>query len=1280
MRKNIDCFLACRNFDELKTATTQLTTSRTVGKINLLVGGDTKDGCTDAPDGTVIMSVDGVATSKTIREIAERTDADYVMLLTRAVGLNLGLGAAERLARVAADADAAMVYSDYAVTKDGTTTAAPVIDYQTGSLRDDFDFGPLILVKTQLLKLYVAETQDKDYKHAALYDLRLFLSRKGSIFRINECLYTAIEPTPESTGGGEAQFKYVDPANREVQKEMERAVTDHLRAIDALVDTTDYRCPDFGEQDFPVEASVIIPVKNREKTIVDAVKSALSQKTKFDFNVIVVDNHSTDNTTELLRQLAEEANKQPSTLAALASKAPLMPSVRKPQLIHIVPEREDLGIGGCWNLAVGDKRCGRFAVQLDSDDLYSGNSTLQTIVEAFYAQKAAMIVGSYRICDFELNTLPPGLIDHREWTDENGPNNALRINGLGAPRAFFTPLLRQIQLPNTSYGEDYAMGLIFSRRHRIGRIYDELYLCRRWGGNSDSSLSREKQNANNLYKDRLRSLEVMARQRMKKGHDDVMADSTLLRFFNRQLEAWETARVNYRKLHSVEIKELAGNGITLMAQHNPERMRSTGTSIDAKAVADRPCFLCEKNRPQEQMKKVVDENFELLVNPYPILPKHFTIALRRHEKQQIRKNYGVIYSLLTEYPELTVFYNGPKSGASAPDHAHLQAGMGLATPLQQSWMRLCRSLRTLYKMNDEEGISVIDDYPCAAFLIQSRTRESGQQLFYRLYDALPKHQGETEPMMNIVSWKNENEWISVVLPRRKHRPDCYTMEGDGQYLVSPGAIDMAGILILPREEDFIRMTPETAYDILKEVALTDEEMKLVAERLTMRPEEHSDADGKLKEPEVTVGIMTREKICFTLNGTYTAKGESIEGEQNVEFAQGGILWNGNIYRELEFVPQKKDGSFSLHDVTIGVNFHWERNETQTFDGTLRLVVEADKITAINQLPVERYLASVISSEMKDTASPEFLRAHAVISRSWLLAQMEKRKQAGEGGNGFFSTIKKDNEIVRWYDREEHTIFDVCADDHCQRYQGITKSTKKSVIDAIKATRGQILMYDEEICDARFSKCCGGATEEFRYCWENVDKPYLVALKDGRGKLPDLTKEEEVDKWIRTSPDAFCNTKDENVLSQVLQDYDRETQDFYRWKVEYTQDELSALIAEKTKEEFGSIVDLIALERGKSGRICRLKIVGTLKTLIIGKELEIRRTLSSTHLYSSAFIVDKTYKGLPGIPSSFTILGAGWGHGVGLCQIGAAMMGEQGYDYDKILLHYYRGAEIKKIYE
>ena len=468
----------------------------------------------------------------------------------------------------------------------------------------------------------------------------------------------------------------------------------------------------------------------------------------------------------------------------------------------------------------------------------------------------------------------------------------------------------------------------------------------------------------------------------------------------------------------------------------------------------------------------------------------------------------------------------------------------------------------------------------------------------------------------------------------------------------------------------------------------------------------------MKEPKVHVGILFEPQIEFILLNPYRINGMEISGKQVVTYNEGRILWNGRLYDELLFEPvNEATDAFELLDVTIGINFHWERKEDQRFLGSLKIIVENKKLTGINVIHVEDYLTSVISSEMSATASLELLEAHAVISRSWLLAQIHKNKEITETQAEYSAFTQTDDELIRWYDREDHTRFDVCADDHCQRYQGITRASTEIVKQAIAATRGQVLTSDGKICDARFSKCCGGAFEEFQYCWEDVKYPYLTKQRDwsksatsyklratstmqndstalvagssslvADSPLPNLTQEAKAEHWIRTSPEAFCNTTDKKVLSQVLNNYDQETTDFYRWKVVYTQEELSALILKRSGIDYGQIIDLVPIARGTSGRLWKLKIVGTKKTLTIGKELEIRRTLSTSHLYSSAFVVDKEGVSPEGIPARFILTGAGWGHGVGLCQIGAAVMGEQGYKYDAILLHYYIGASIEKLYE
>ena len=1225
MRAKIDCFLVCVEREVAERNAEQIHFDKVVNNITILEDSQ-------------------ISSSETLREIARKAEARYTMLVTKPTPLLMGQYAVERMLRAAHDTGAVMVYSDYYEEKAGKTERHPVIDYQRGSLRDDFEFGSVILVRTDLLKEFAntsliaspsPSTPSTDYKYAALYALRLFLSTCGEIFHLNEFLYT--EQEKDLRKSGEKQFDYVNPRNRDVQIEMEHAVTAHLNSISATIDSADYSEPDFQEQMFDIEASVVIPVYNREKTICDAVESALSQETSFPFNVIVVDNHSTDNTTELLKKYSGN-----------------------PKFIHIIPERTDLGIGGCWNVAIDSVNCGRFAVQLDSDDLYSSPSTLQQIVDAFYKQKAAMIIGSYRMCDFDLNTLPPGLIDHKEWTEENGMNNALRINGLGAPRAFFTPILRQIRFPNTSYGEDYALGLAFSRRYRIGRLYQELYLCRRWGGNSDAALTIDRINANNLYKDRLRTMELSARIRIneKSKENTERSDSSLQRFFNRQLELWYDARMRYAGLKTVETREVVDEetGTVLKLQFNPARIVSTGAKMDSATLSSRPCFLCKENRPKEQIIKPLNDNTEdngldLLVNPFPILQTHFTLPSHNHQPQLIKNCYPAIFRTLDTYPELTVFYNGPKCGASCPDHLHLQAGMPNILPMQMQWARLSRSLKTVLSLNDHEEIATIQDYVTPAIVIKSRSEKNFRKLFNLVFNSMPLvEKGDTEPMMNILAWRIEEDTITVIFPRKLHRPKCY----DSQYMISPGALDMAGLVITPRKEDFNRIMAQEVAGILREVSLSKDETDAIISKITASQKECEQEFLMEKVPTVTVGIISGEEIRFSLNSPYEAKGETQIGEQTVRYSDGCILWNGNQYRNLTFSPSGKgengqEASFTIHDVTIGINFHWQRQEEQTFTGMLRFIVHEDKICAINELSVEEYLTSVISSEMSDSSSLELLKAHAVISRSWLLAQIKHRHEESESGSGFFSFIKKDNELIRWYDREDHTIFDVCADDHCQRYQGITKQTKQQAREAVRQTKGEILMSGKEICDARFSKCCGGVTEEYRYCWENINKPYLVSIQD-----------------------PYCNTTDESVLRQVLNNYDQETHDFYRWTVTVSKEKVRRLLMEKLHVDLGSIVTMEALERGKSGRISRLKIIGTESSFTIGKELEIRRILSDSHLYSSAFDIEVT-------DTAFVLHGKGWGHGVGLCQIGAAVMGEKGFKYDEILLFYYKNAEIKKIY-
>ena len=1238
MANRVDCFIPWQSDEQVKGTLDELLADENVKEVNFL-------------------REEGIGSTKTIRFIAETATAPYTLLYCKYDALQLGYHALTRLLTIAEDSQALMLFSDhYTLTPNGERRSMPLISCQLGSVRDDFQMGSVLLFRTEVLKEYVAQENLHNYQFAALYDLRLFISRKQLPLHIDEFLYTEVER--DTRLSGQKQFDYVDPRNRSRQIEMERACTRHLRALNAYLHGDEYDEINLSEGEFAVEASVVIPVRNRERTIRDAIRSVLEQETTFPFNLIVVDNGSADGTTEAIDEFSADE-----------------------RVIHIIPDRNDLGIGGCWNMAVHHPQVGRFVVQLDSDDLYSSPQTLQRMVDAFYAEGAAMVIGSYRMCDFQLNTLPPGLIDHREWTLLNGRNNALRINGLGAPRAFFTPVLRELQIPNTSYGEDYALGLMISRRYRIGRIYDELYLCRRWEGNSDAALSQDKINKNNTYKDHLRTLEIKARQQLNLLWQHKVTEEELEAFFQKELQEWPEAAERYKALEEgVQTKELPLGEMMMAAQFNPARIVSTGAAIDKKTISERPCFLCDNNRPKKQHKLMTEKHYQILVNPYPILPQHFTIPMRRHTPQSIYSSFGTLRKMAWDMPKHIVFYNGPLCGASCPDHMHLQAGSRGIVPLERDWTMYEKGLRKLYPLTGEQmasmeeagnvgnrpGLYLLEGYACPVFVIRSLPTESDSLLCQRVYKALPVIGDETEPRLNIVCWREKgtasrpDEIVTLIFPRSKHRPDCYYAEGKEQLLISPGALDMCGLFITPREQDFEALTAEKAASILKEVTLSEEELKPIITQLTDKAEGAA-TDGEEKKDDmpainqvVSVGIMKDTAIRFCMNSPYQAKGTEVTGEQIAEYTEGGIRWKDNVYQELTFRPQEDAASFTLHGVTIGQKFHWERQESQTFSGILKLVVDEDKIVAINILPVEDYLTSVISSEMKSSCSLEFLKAAAVISRSWLYAQMQRRQERAGQPAPFFTFVKGEGESIRWYDREDHTIFDVCADDHCQRYQGITRANNPKVEEAVNATRGQVLMYDGKICDTRFGKCCGGQTNEYQYCWENIEVPYLRSVKD-----------------------PYCNTSDKKILRQVLNDYDLETRDFYEWTEELSQEEVHDRICKHLKMELGPIMGMEIVEKGPGGHISKLRIVGKDKSFIVGKELEIRRMLSTSTLKSSAFTVEtKNVRG--GVPQRFILHGYGWGHGVGLCQIGAAVMGEQGYSYKKILKHYYTDVQIKRL--
>lgn len=739
------------------------------------------------------------------RKMAQLATADYVVLLSKeniAVDFDKLCLLFDKIPN-----EASMAYSHYRKVVNGVVTDAPTIDYQSGSLRNDFDFGSLRVFKVSALKQYLEMPLD-EYKYAGLYQLRLALSRVGEIFHFEEFVYT--EQELDNRKSGEKQFDYVNPAQRDVQIEMEKVCTHHLRAVGAWLPPCKYDDIDLSCGDFPVEASVVIPVLNREMTIADAVSSVLNQKTSFSFNVIVVDNHSTDRTGEIIDSFNDE------------------------RVIHLVPERNDLGIGGCWSLAVKNECCGRFAVQLDSDDIYSGTDTLQRIVDEFYKQRCAMLVGTYRICDFDLNTLPPGVIDHREWTEDNGRNNALRINGLGAPRAFYTPVIREVDFPNVSYGEDYAVGLKISRRYRIGRVYDVLYLCRRWGGNSDAALSHDKVNAHNFYKDSLRTAEFEARKDFMKGKT-IPSLVELSRFFTEQLSLWPMAAKNYEQLEKVEVRTLE-NGIKL--QYNPARMVSTAANMCEKAIAERKCFLCKPNRPTEQIAEKAMDVFEVLVNPFPILPYHFTLPVKKHTPQLVKDIYVDMLHVAREWDNMAVFYNGAKCGASAPDHAHLQAVRQNEIPLLDGRWDEKLSLEPVFVSDDGE-IYDVKGYVVPLFAISSSTVSTSVKLYEILQSAMPVVEGEIEPRMNVITYYLPAEgYMTILFPRAEHRPACYYATGEEQKLVSPGTLDMAGLVITPREKDFESITSQEIMKILGEVALSFDDADKVVEKLNMLEDEN----------------------------------------------------------------------------------------------------------------------------------------------------------------------------------------------------------------------------------------------------------------------------------------------------------------------------------------------------------------------------------------------------------------------------------------------------------
>lgn len=800
MNKTITCFIPYGSENQINKTIRHLQECSTVDRIFLLPTSPVPN--LSLPDKCYILPSSAPESVERYKQVALYANTPFTLICTQVQDLEFGYMALERMCDYLSAPQCSMVYADHYKTIKGERTPHPVIDYQLGSVRDDFDFGSLLMFRTDYLKRAINEIEaEKEYQHSALYALRLALSRYGELTHIREFLYTETEIDLRKSG--EKQFDYVDPRNRQVQIEREEVFTRHLKEIGAYL-KPGMMTVDLKEGEFSHEASIIIPVRNRARTINEAIRSVLEQETSFPFNLIIIDNHSTDGTSEIIEQYKNDN-----------------------RVIHLIPERTDLGIGGCWNLGINHPQCGRFAIQLDSDDLYSSPHTLQTIVDKFYKEQCAMVIGSYRMTDFTLQTLPPGVIDHKEWTDENGHNNALRINGLGAPRAFFTPLLRKIRVPNTSYGEDYALGLAFSRQYRIGRIYDVLYLCRRWEGNSDAALSIEKINQNNNYKDSLRTLEIKLRQAMNKKRQ--AGDL----FIENQLAKWQTARTNHEALNQIETRrfELAGNTITV--QFNPARAVSTCAKVDKSSIEARKCFLCPENKPNEQDEIIIslDEPFSLRINPYPILPGHLTISSLKHQDQvladkTIRQLPGKLISWLEEYfaSGYVLFYNGAKCGASAPDHFHFQAVKQSDVPVIQQWERLMETAVRETEIKTENGNTYssfqITSYICPIqVFICNHSADILPEMINQYLESLPLHEGESEPRYNLFAWQDKQRGFTMAyFPREEHRPACYTATRGEQLLVSPGALDMAGLLVTPRKEDFDRITESDITKIYKEVA------------------------------------------------------------------------------------------------------------------------------------------------------------------------------------------------------------------------------------------------------------------------------------------------------------------------------------------------------------------------------------------------------------------------------------------------------------------------------
>lgn len=682
--------------------------------------------------------------------------------------------------------------------------------------------------------------------------------------------------------------------------------------------------------------------------------------------------------------------------------------------------------------------------------------------------------------------------------------------------------------------------------------------------------------------------------------------SAIRKFILDQLSVWPLAASNFRSMKAAATRTFDVGGLEVTAQYNPERITSSTAETDESTIGSRPCFLCPENRPQEQFHIRFEgrkgRSYNVQLNPYPIFPDHLVIVRSVHVPQSIAHVFVDAMDFCRANPGFLVFYNGPFSGASAPDHHHFQACHTGALPLQKAADVFLENPGVPLATNQDASLYHFDKFTRGIYVLDSATPKSLAKLFYRLLDCAPVSPGEPEPRFNLYTYCSGERFRAIVVLRSKLRSHHYCAEGDEHLTMSPGAADMGGVFVVPVESDFRKLSAGMLESMVDEVVISAEDERKVAWRLSR------------KQRKIDVGIMSAPQICFEIISDGA-------GPQKVIWKDGRIEYCGALYDELFFDRVSPstlfaEPSFILYDVPIGKGFHWEKKMDQKFAGSLKFIVEGDRITAINHVGIENYLVSVISSEMKASSPLELLKAHAIISRSWLLS---------------FSA--------------DHENYDVCADDHCQRYQGLSLAIGENARRAIDETWGKVLEYDGELCDTRYSKCCGGTTEVFSTCWEDRELPYL-----------------------RSFADPYCAKTDPEFLSTVLNDYDLPTGDFLEWKVEYGDEELSELLRDRTGVDFGRIEEMEALRRGPSGRIMYLRIRGTKAEKTIGKELEIRRALSRSHLKSSNFEVERG-------DGVWILRGRGWGHGVGLCQIGAAQMAREGFGCEQILDFYYPGAKI-----